>query len=524
VGPFDRRRGLDDDGVVLIRPQRSRSASMAGRQLPGPLGGKRVAVPVPTDALSSVPADVCLVQRGWTPATAAVGPRAVPRADGGGRGRGTGAATLSGLVLLAATVGGLPTSLDDRWEVPAASVAATEAPTASVVASTPAAYELPSGLTGPVVARLTFGGAEAAFDVTVEGVPVTVDAIGNADITVEQRILLQDGSVTVSVAGAGAPSLLEFDVIAATTVATAEPPPDAAVDPPAVAAGPPTRGAPETAREKPPETSPEPPPPPTPLPVPPTVGSVDSALTWERVYRHDFTDLRDVLAFNSSPDKNAKLSPSDSTNSPLQRPTVRGNVEVVGDAAASDGQALGVLTRRGEYQTPSGTARGWVNGRMMVQGQNHAPPVRVRARVKMTRSAYTKSAVMWWPAGGGWPWEVDFAETFGGPSTTEGWGSRQKIAQRWHADLDGDGRAKEELKQDIRLDATRYHVYDLFITPERMWIEIDGTLRMETTDRRYIPKGKGYFTVGKALTQRRDIEGRTDDAVLVDWVEIYRPR
>ena len=427
-------------------------------------------------------------------------------------------------MLLAVTVGGLPTSLDDRWPLAAPSVAATPVTAAPVVASPPAAYELPSALTGPVVARLTFAGAASAFGITVEGVPVAVDATRGADVTVEQQILLQDGSVSVSVTAADAPSLLGFDVVPATTVATAEPPADATVDKPAEAAVPPAHAAPETAREKPPETSPEPPPPPTPLPVPPTVGSVGSALTWERVYRHDFADLRDVLAFNSSPDRNAKLSPSDSTNSPLQRPTVRGNVEVLGDPAASDGQALGVLTRQGEYQTPSGTARGWVNGRMMVQGQNHAPPVRVRARLKMTRSAYTKSAVMWWPAGGGWPWEVDFAETFGGPSTSEGWGSRQKIAQRWHADLDGDGRAKEELKQDIRLDATRYHVYDLFITPERMWIEIDGTLRMETTDRRYIPTGKGYFTVGKALTGRRDIEGRTDDAVLVDWVEIYRPR
>ena len=254
--------------------------------------------------------------------------------------------------------------------------------------------------------------------------------------------------------------------------------------------------------------------------VPPGSGAAGS--NWRRVYRNDFTGLGDVLAFQSSVEVNSRLTPGDTANSPLQKPSLRGNVQVVPDAGAQDGQALGVFTRIGEYATANGAARGWTNGRMMIKNQEHAPPVRVRARLRMTPSAYTKSAVMWWPAGGGWPWEVDFAETFGGTSTTDGWGSRQKISQRWHADLDGDGRAKEQLVKDVPLDATRFHVYDLFVTPERMWIEIDGVLRMETTDRRYIPTGPGFFSIGKAMTGRRDVAGRTEDAVIVDWVEIYR--
>ncbi len=130
---------------------------------------------------------------------------------------------------------------------------------------------------------------------------------------------------------------------------------------------------------------------------------------------------------------------------------------------------------------------------------------------------------MWWLAGGGWPWEVDLAESFGGATTTDYWGSRQNVAQRWHADLDGNGRAVEQLLHDDTVDATQYHVYDLFITPERMWIEIDGRKTFETTDKRYLPTGAGFFSVGKALTHRRDAAGRTDDAVIVDWLELSKP-
>ncbi len=245
--------------------------------------------------------------------------------------------------------------------------------------------------------------------------------------------------------------------------------------------------------------------------------------SWQRLYRNDFSDLGGVNAFQSPADVNSRLRPTDTENSPLQRPSLRSNVEVVPDPKAQDGRALGVFTRVGQYQTATGTARGWTNGRMMIKNQEHAPPLRVRTRLKMTASAHTKSAVMWWPAGGGWPWEVDFVEPFGGSSMTNGWGSRQKISQRWHADLNGDGMAKEQLVKDIPLDATQFHVYDLFVTPERMWIEIDGVLRMETTDRRYIPDRPGFFTIGKAMTGRRDIAGRTEDAVVVDWVEIYGP-
>jgi hypothetical protein len=56
-----------------------------------------------------------------------------------------------------------------------------------------------------------------------------------------------------------------------------------------------------------------------------------------------------------------------------------------------------------------------------------------------------------------------------------------------------------------------------------MWIEIGGVKRFETTDKRYIPNGPGFFSIGKALTDGRAMRSRTDDTVFVDWVEIYAP-
>ena len=243
---------------------------------------------------------------------------------------------------------------------------------------------------------------------------------------------------------------------------------------------------------------------------------------WERVYRNDFTSLTDVTAFQSTAEVNSRIRPDDTTNSALQKPVVRSNVVVTPDAAAHDGSALVSHTREATYALPTGTATGWANGRWMLK-RHEPPPVRVRTRVKLTAAAYAKAAVMWWPSGGGWPWEVDFVESFGGQSLTDYWGGRQRVAQRWHADLDGDGLAKEQLMKDVPLDATRYHVYDLFITPTRMWIEIDGVEAYATTDERFIPKDSGFLSIGKALTGRRDTVGRTNDAVFVDWVEIYRP-
>ncbi len=243
---------------------------------------------------------------------------------------------------------------------------------------------------------------------------------------------------------------------------------------------------------------------------------------WERVYRHDFTDWRDVTVFQSSPRSNDELRSEDTENHALQRPSLASNVELVRDDDADDGHALTVGTHRRTYLTSAGPSTGWTNGRMMIR-QNHTPPIRVSARLRMTASVGAKSAVMWWPAGGGWPWEVDFAETFGGKTVGDYWGSRQAVAQRWHADLDGDGRATEQLQHDDRIDATRFHTYTLTITPERMSVAIDGRETFSTTDRRYIPTGEGFFSVGKALTGGRELPGRTDDQVVLDWVELSRP-
>ncbi len=258
------------------------------------------------------------------------------------------------------------------------------------------------------------------------------------------------------------------------------------------------------------------------VPAAPGGASADAATyTWNRVMRHNFTDLTNVARMNSSVAVNDTLRPWDTANELLQKPVVRDNVRIASDAAATDGKSLAVLTRSGQYQTSLGTVTGWTNGRAALTNNDHVPPVRIRARIRMTKSIGVKAAVMWWPKTG-WPWEVDFAETFAGKSYTDKWGSRSTVSQRWHADLDGDGQAREQLIRDISLDATRYHVYDLFITPSRMWITIDGVERFSTTDTRFIPKSAGGLQIGKALGGQRSAQ-HTFDGVYLDWVEIYKP-
>ncbi len=244
-------------------------------------------------------------------------------------------------------------------------------------------------------------------------------------------------------------------------------------------------------------------------------------VVWERSYRNDFVDMTDVSAFGSSPYANGLLTPTDTQQNALQRPTVKHGTEVTADPQASDGKTLSVWTRKGTYETPTGTEYGWTNGRMMLRNNEKSPPVRIRTRIKMTASKRVKAAVMWWPKDG-WPWEVDFVESFGGEELWDYWGSRKHISQRWHADIDGDGQAREQLIKNLAVDATQYRVYDLFITPDRMWIEIDGVQMYQTTDKRFIPTGPGNFSIGKALTHARDAE-HTNDAVHMDWIEIYTP-
>lgn len=254
----------------------------------------------------------------------------------------------------------------------------------------------------------------------------------------------------------------------------------------------------------------------------PGAAAADGA--WHTVYRHDFGTLRDISAFTSTATLNSTLRPTDTNQSLLQKPTLASNVAVTGDAGASDGKALAVRTQRASYATRSGPAYGWTNGRLMLRGQDQAPPVRIRTRLRFTPSIGTKSAIMWWPSHGGWRWEVDFAETFGGKTLTSYWGGRQHVSQRWHGDgPDRDTKANEQIAKNVDMDGTRYHVYDLFITGARMWVEIDGTEVFSTTDRQFLPTGAGFFSIGKASEGVRNSPTRTADAVFVDWLEISKP-
>jgi len=255
--------------------------------------------------------------------------------------------------------------------------------------------------------------------------------------------------------------------------------------------------------------------------APVTIAQAESA-KWKLAYRNDFTDLKDVNAFESPAKVNTESGGKGSAKD-LQKPTVKSNVVVVDDSDASDGHALAIYTRKAKFATPGGEREGWANGRMMITGQNQSPPVRVKVRLRMTPSVGTKSAVMWWPVGGGWPWEVDFAETFGGKSLNDYWGSRQHVRQNWHADINGDGRAKEQLTHADDVDLTKYTEFDLYILPDHVWVEINGRKTFETKDKRYIPNGPGFFSIGKALTDGRELRSRTDDTVFLDWVEIYLP-
>jgi hypothetical protein len=241
---------------------------------------------------------------------------------------------------------------------------------------------------------------------------------------------------------------------------------------------------------------------------------------WTPVYRHDCGSLVGVQVMQSSKLANDACAPDDADNASLQKPTLRTNVEAVHDAGATDGRAIVARVQTDTYLTSAGLEQGWTMGRWSLPF-DAAPPVRVRCRAKFSRSIGTKFAVMWWPAGGGWPWEVDFAECFGGRSLYDYWGSRQTIAQRWHGDVNSDGRAIEQLVFDHKVDGTRYNIFDLRITPQRMSIAINGVERAATTDKRYIPDSPGFFALGTALTGRRDAP-HTEDAVYVDWVEISK--
>ena len=42
-------------------------------------------------------------------------------------------------------------------------------------------------------------------------------------------------------------------------------------------------------------------------------------------------------------------------------------------------------------------------------------------------------------------------------------------------------------------------------------------------DTNYIPDTSGFFSIGKAMSGRRDATDRTNDAVYVDWLEISKP-
>ena len=251
----------------------------------------------------------------------------------------------------------------------------------------------------------------------------------------------------------------------------------------------------------------------------PSAEALVGGVPWQRTYRNDFVDLTDVVAFQSGIKDN-------DDEADLRKPTLKSNVTVMPDDAAYDKKALAVYTRRGSYQTSAGARTGFTNGRMQISGQDQAPPVRIRTRLRMTRAIEVKSAVMFWPSGGGWPWEVDFMETFGGNSMTEGPGARQTAGERWHHDqTDANTQANEQIIRDFPLDGTVYHVYDLVILPTKMSLYVDRVLRAETLagEEKWIPDSAGYFGIGKALTFARDVAARTEDAVFVDFVEVWKP-
>lgn len=243
-------------------------------------------------------------------------------------------------------------------------------------------------------------------------------------------------------------------------------------------------------------------------------------MTWKAVYRNDFVDLRDVHAQESPPAVNTRIGPGDADNASLQKPSVPGGVSIVADAAAGDGKALRVDTAVRQYLTAAGPAVGWTNGRLDLQNHDQAPPFRVRARIRFTPSVETKSAVMWWPNAKGWPWEVDWAETFGGRKGDPIADRRRVTFNYHHARTPGRG-AKPHRSFEADVDATSYHVYDLYVTPQRMWETLDGKL-VGDVGPEWIPSGPGHVAIGKALTGTRAGQ-HTEDAVFVDWLEIYKP-
>jgi hypothetical protein len=254
-------------------------------------------------------------------------------------------------------------------------------------------------------------------------------------------------------------------------------------------------------------------------------------------YRNTFAsaeEIADVTAFESGPAVNGALTPGDTGNSDLQKPSLKANVTKEPDAEATDGYALFVWSRLGTYALPNGaTAQGWTNGRCKI-GPTTPGPIFIRQRGRWLKpSVNIKTAVMWWPGNGQWPWEKDYPETFGGLLGSP-WGDKSQVGIRMHKDQasDADLSAQEQLVKDVQVDGTEYHVYDMLIdhTQPLMVCWIDGVEVFRTTDPKWIAGTgtvsndtvNGFFSVGKALTNRRDAL-HSEDAYIVDYLEFYRP-
>lgn len=204
-------------------------------------------------------------------------------------------------------------------------------------------------------------------------------------------------------------------------------------------------------------------------------------------------------------------------------PTKAEHHRVVDDPTATGGKALSMLTAVADYPLPDGkTGRGWVTSRGGLQGADVKGPFRLEFRYRVTApSLGVGYAVMWWPAGGGWPWEVDAAEDFGGDAQ----GRRLRICVRHHYDRNNDGQAKEQDFYDVDLDAFVYRTVAVEWDGARLRQWIDGVKVADYALTKLSFDGTretGFFTIGKK--QPGAVKGGpiTEDELFLDYVTVWR--
>ena len=243
---------------------------------------------------------------------------------------------------------------------------------------------------------------------------------------------------------------------------------------------------------------------------------------------------------------NAPLSPADTSNAQLQKPTLKSDVSII--KAGHDNRALQVATQAGAYninpdKTPNATplyANGVTNGRVSIGPDfslaNHIVSIRLRAVGGPGGGQVGKTATMIWPTTN-WPWEFDLAETV--PGTTGVTAYHHIESQPGMGDT-----VSHFLYGTTSFDPYAWHTYTIEFLGGALVTGVEYLVDGQplalvgfnnnpppatTIIGAWIPSyGTGHIAIGKALpaggkapyATRADVPANYFDAVQVDWVKI----